>query len=70
MDRTRSGARSTALSITLPTHTSDVDGRSPARTHGIEWNRDLPLSEPVYPKVADDLRHLRKGGHADSDDRR
>jgi hypothetical protein len=43
-------ARSTALSITLPTHTSMLTGQRP-RQHGIEWNRDLPFSEPVYPKV-------------------
>jgi arylsulfatase A-like enzyme len=61
---TRNGAftfwcRSTALSITLPTHTSMLTG-VPPRTHGIEWNRDLPLSEPVYPKVATIFDILKK----------
>ncbi len=41
-------ARTTALSVTLPSHTSMLTGFAPAK-HGIDWNRDLPLSEPVYP---------------------
>ena len=54
-------ARSTALSITLPTHTTMVTGVTP-RVHGIEWNRDLPLSEPVYPKVATVFDICKKAG--------
>ncbi|WP_175414737.1 alkaline phosphatase family protein [Nibricoccus aquaticus] len=42
-------ARTTAVSITLPSHTSMLTGVTP-RKHGIEWNSDLPLKEPVYPK--------------------
>jgi predicted AlkP superfamily pyrophosphatase or phosphodiesterase len=41
-------ARTTPNSITLPSHVSMLTGVSP-RKHGIEWNRDLPLSRPVYP---------------------
>lgn len=43
-------AKTTAVSITLPSHTSMLTGVAPGK-HGIEWNRDLPLKEPVYPKV-------------------
>ena len=43
-------ARTTAVSITLPSHTSMLTGVTP-RKHGIEWNSDLPLSQPVYPRV-------------------
>jgi len=43
-------AKTTAVSITLPSHTSMVTGVVP-RKHGIEWNVDLPLKQPVYPKV-------------------
>lgn len=42
-------ARTTAVSITLPSHTSMLTGVTP-RKHGIEWNSDLPLREPVYPR--------------------
>jgi predicted AlkP superfamily pyrophosphatase or phosphodiesterase len=43
-------ARTVAGAITLPAHTSMLTGVTP-RKHGIEWNRDLPLGEPVYPSV-------------------
>jgi len=43
-------AKTTAVSITLPSHTSMLTGVTPQK-HGIEWNRDLPFSEPVYSKV-------------------
>lgn len=41
-------ARTTALAITLPSHTSMLTGLVPRR-HQIEWNVDLPLSRPIYP---------------------
>ena len=41
-------ARTTAVAVTLPSHTSMVTGCRPSR-HEIEWNHDLPLAEPVYP---------------------
>jgi predicted AlkP superfamily pyrophosphatase or phosphodiesterase len=41
-------ARTTPLAITLPSHTSMLTGVIP-RKHEIEWNKDLPLREPVYP---------------------
>src|SRR5215218_1539354 len=42
-------ARTTAMSITLPSHVSMLTGVIPQR-HGIMWNEDLPLERPVYPK--------------------
>jgi len=41
-------AKTTAVSITLPSHTSMLTGVAPDK-HGILWNEDLPLSKPVYP---------------------
>ncbi len=41
-------ARTTAVAITLPSHASMLTGVTP-RKHEIEWNKDLPLKEPVYP---------------------
>jgi hypothetical protein len=43
-------ARTTVIAITLPSHTSMLTGVTP-RKHGIEWNRDLPLREEIYPRV-------------------
>lgn len=43
-------ARTTAMAVTLPSHASMLTGVTP-RKHKIEWNRDLPLKEPVYPEV-------------------
>jgi arylsulfatase A-like enzyme len=42
-------ARTTAVAITLPSHMSMLTGVTPQR-HQIEWNHDLPLAKPVYPK--------------------
>lgn len=42
-------ARTTAVAITLPSHMSMLTGVTPQR-HQIEWNHDLPLSKPQYPK--------------------
>jgi predicted AlkP superfamily pyrophosphatase or phosphodiesterase len=41
-------AKTTVVSITLPSHVSMLTGVNP-RKHKIEWNDDLPLKEPVYP---------------------
>lgn len=43
-------ARTTAIAVTLPSHTSMLTGAAPNR-HNIGWNIDLPLSRPVYPAV-------------------
>ncbi len=54
-------ARTTALAITLPSHTSMLTGVIP-RKHEIEWNKDLPLKEPVYPNFPTlfEVAHRRK----------
>jgi predicted AlkP superfamily pyrophosphatase or phosphodiesterase len=51
-------ARTTAVSVTLPSHVSMLTGVTPAR-HEIDWNRDLPLAKPIYPKGSTlfDLAH-------------
>lgn len=41
-------ARTTAVSITLPSHTSMVTGVKPDK-HGIAWNSDLPFTKRIYP---------------------
>jgi len=41
-------ARTTAESVTLPSHTSMLTGVTPVH-HEIQWNKDLPLEHPVYP---------------------
>ena len=43
-------ARTTAASITLPSHVSMLTGVTP-EAHGIMWNADLPLDRPVYPNA-------------------
>lgn len=55
-------ARTTAVSVTLPSHTSMVTGVIPGK-HGIEWNRDLPLSEPVYPNVPTVMEMATRAGY-------
>ncbi len=55
-------AKTTAVSITLPSHTSMVTGVNP-RKHGIEWNVDLPLSRPVYPKVPTVMEMASRAGY-------
>jgi predicted AlkP superfamily pyrophosphatase or phosphodiesterase len=52
-------AQTTAVSITLPSHVSMLTGVTP-RKHGIEWNADLPLVHPIYPKVATVFELARK----------
>jgi predicted AlkP superfamily pyrophosphatase or phosphodiesterase len=41
-------AKTTALALTLPSHTSMLTGVSPMK-HGILWNTELPLIRPIYP---------------------
>jgi arylsulfatase A-like enzyme len=42
-------AKTTAVSVTLPSHVSMLTGVTPKK-HRIEWNFELPLKEPVYPR--------------------
>jgi arylsulfatase A-like enzyme len=39
----------TGYATTLPSHTSMLTGLTP-RHHGIEFNSDLPLTHPIYPR--------------------
>lgn len=55
-------ARTTALAITLPSHTSMLTGVIPRR-HEIEWNKDLPLLHPVYPKYPTLFQVARRAGY-------
>jgi predicted AlkP superfamily pyrophosphatase or phosphodiesterase len=41
-------AKTTAVSVTLPSHTSMLTGVTPDK-HGIVWNSDLPFTRTVYP---------------------
>lgn len=54
-------ARTTAVAVTLPSHTSMLTGVTP-RKHQIEWNNDLPLREPVYPAVPTLFEMASKAG--------
>lgn len=56
-------AKSTAVSITLPSHTSMLTGVQP-QLHGIMWNEDLPLSEPIYPKFPTLFEMAHKAGYS------
>ena len=55
-------AKTTAVAITLPSHTSMVTGVSP-RKHGIEWNADLPLKQPIYPARPTLMEMATKAGY-------
>jgi predicted AlkP superfamily pyrophosphatase or phosphodiesterase len=55
-------AWTTAVSVTLPSHTSMVTGLTPGR-HGITWNRLLPLQEPIYPAGPTMMEVASKAGY-------
>ena len=55
-------AQTTALATTLPSHTSMLTGVIPRR-HEIEWNKDLPLREPVYPRYPTLFEVAREHGY-------
>jgi len=55
-------AQTTAVAITLPSHTSMLTGVVP-RKHKIEWNMDLPLREMVYPAFPTIFEIARKAGY-------
>lgn len=55
-------AQTTAVSVTIPSHVSMLTGAKPG-THEMEWNHDLPLSKPVYPKVPTLFELARKAGY-------
>ncbi len=55
-------ARTTPVSITLPSHVSMLTGVVP-EVHAILWNSDLPLSEPVFPASPTLFELARKAGY-------
>lgn len=55
-------AKTTPNSITLPSHASMLTGVT-ARTHEIEWNKDLPLLKPVYPAVPTVFFYAKRYGY-------
>jgi predicted AlkP superfamily pyrophosphatase or phosphodiesterase len=55
-------AKTTAVSITLPSHTSMTTGVTPGK-HGITWNSDLPFSKPVYPGRPTVMEMARQAGY-------
>ena len=56
-------ARTTAESVTLPSHTSMVTGVQPTK-HGIQWNADLPLQHPIYPAYPTLFQLAHKAGYS------
>lgn len=55
-------AKTTAVSVTLPSHVSMLTGMIPGK-HGIEWNTDLPLKEEIYPAYPTVFETARRGGY-------
>jgi len=56
-------ARTTAESVTLPSHTSMVTGVQPIK-HGIQWNADLPGGVAVYPAYPTIFQLAHKAGYS------
>lgn len=56
-------AKTTAVSITLPSHTSMLTGVVPDK-HGIVWNSVLPFKTPVYPNVPTIFEMATKAGYS------
>jgi predicted AlkP superfamily pyrophosphatase or phosphodiesterase len=55
-------AKTTAVSITLPSHVSMVTGVIPVK-HGIHWNEDLPFATAMYPKVPTMMEMATRAGY-------
>jgi hypothetical protein len=55
-------ARTTALAVTLPSFTSMMTGVNP-RKHGVDWDRDLPFTRPVYSKTPTIFEMATKAGY-------
>jgi arylsulfatase A-like enzyme len=53
-------AKTTAQSITLPSHVSMLTGVTP-EVHAILWNADMPFSQPVYPAVPTVFELAKRG---------
>src|SRR5262245_52972596 len=54
-------AKTTPGSITLPSHISMLTGVTP-EAHGILWNGDLALKEPVYPNFPTIFELAKRAG--------
>ena len=54
-------ARTTPASITLPSHVSMMTG-VPPEAHGILWNGELPLTEPVFPNYPTIFELAKRAG--------
>jgi hypothetical protein len=55
-------ARTTALAVTLPSFTSMMTGVNP-RKHSVDWDRELPFSEPVYSRTPTIFELARRAGY-------
>jgi predicted AlkP superfamily pyrophosphatase or phosphodiesterase len=55
-------AKTIVMAITLPAHVSMLTGVNP-RKHKIEWNDEIPLKEPVYPKQPTLFEMAKKVGY-------
>jgi predicted AlkP superfamily pyrophosphatase or phosphodiesterase len=55
-------ARTTELSVTLPSHASMITGVTPDK-HGITFNRDVPEEELFYPKYPTIFELAKKQGY-------
>lgn len=55
-------ARTTALAVTLPSFTSMMTAVNP-RKHGLDWDRELPFSTPVYAKTPTIFEMATRAGY-------
>lgn len=56
-------AKTTELSITLPSHTSMITGVTPKK-HGVLWNDDLPVGQARYPEYPTILEMATNAGYS------
>jgi hypothetical protein len=56
-------AKTTEVSITLPSHTSMITGVAPEK-HGVSWNGDLPAGQQRYPKFPTVLETATAAGYS------
>jgi predicted AlkP superfamily pyrophosphatase or phosphodiesterase len=55
-------ARTTAESVTLPSHTSMLTGVQPIK-HEVQWNKDLPLEHTIYPAYPTLFQLAKEAGY-------
>lgn len=55
-------AKTTEVSITLPSHTSMVTAVTPEK-HGVTWNDDLPAGETAYPRYPTVMEMATRAGY-------